>query len=403
MSPSPDYHFEGGISREVLENYLDRSITMGDLCASPQREDDLRMLANIKPKFIGRLGYLWSQYPAERNEEHFQACAEIVEAHHRVDPEAVFQCCIFEAVYPNAVGGIAVPAWVFEEFGQPVEARNFNFDAMLYDENCARQLEESWCPHPGNNFLRDKWRFWHGVTGAVPDMSKLETQMWFYYRARRYLDLGVEGLHLGQIHLMDHNDLDYAHWWSLLERIRSYARAHARRGAVIIDAHTPGVALADGRLLFDFHSYPMYPRQLKDQPQHCDLVAGHRQAVYGRSLGGTAPSGWACEHLPMLIEFDNWGPSGRPGEYFEEMHYVWGYDEINWLAALPEAERNDFVRYAWKRIPELDPNCHLQMPGQRNLAAPIEGKDRYFANTRSAASPTGFNTEETIKAIWEGA
>ena len=47
----------------------------------------------------------------------------------------------------------------------------------------------------------------------------------------------------------------------------------------------------------------------------------------------------------------------------------------------------------------------LQMPGSRCLAAPVTDKDGkkiswYFANRPSKAVPTGFNQEDTIKAIW---
>jgi hypothetical protein len=40
------------------------------------------------------------------------------------------------------------------------------------------------------------------------------------------------------------------------------------------------------------------------------------------------------------------------------------------------------------------------MPGSRTLHAPVGGQWWYWANTRSAATPDGFNQEETIKAIW---
>ena len=41
------------------------------------------------------------------------------------------------------------------------------------------------------------------------------------------------------------------------------------------------------------------------------------------------------------------------------------------------------------------------MPGRRVLAAPPpDGAKVCYANTRSPASPTGFNQEETIKSLW---
>ena len=43
-----DYHFDGSISRQVLENYLSRSTTMTELYRSPGNlDDDIRMLKDI--------------------------------------------------------------------------------------------------------------------------------------------------------------------------------------------------------------------------------------------------------------------------------------------------------------------------------------------------------------------
>jgi hypothetical protein len=41
------------------------------------------------------------------------------------------------------------------------------------------------------------------------------------------------------------------------------------------------------------------------------------------------------------------------------------------------------------------------MPGSRTLAAPAGNIHWYWANTKSDAVPTGFNQEQTIKAIWQ--
>jgi hypothetical protein len=73
LLPSPfavhaaDYQFDGKIGRDVLENYLSRSITMLDLLTGHGNVDDnIRMLKNIGAKFAGRTIYLWgheSQLP----------------------------------------------------------------------------------------------------------------------------------------------------------------------------------------------------------------------------------------------------------------------------------------------------------------------------------------------------
>jgi hypothetical protein len=55
-----DYQFDRTISREVLENYLARSITMeGLLTGRGDLDDDVRMLKHIGAKFAGRSRCLW--------------------------------------------------------------------------------------------------------------------------------------------------------------------------------------------------------------------------------------------------------------------------------------------------------------------------------------------------------
>ena len=55
-----DYRFDKRISREVLENYLSRAITMeGLLNGRGDLADNARMLKRIGAKFIGRALCLW--------------------------------------------------------------------------------------------------------------------------------------------------------------------------------------------------------------------------------------------------------------------------------------------------------------------------------------------------------
>ena len=122
-------------------------------------------------------------------------------------------------------------------------------------------------------------------------------------------------------------------------------------------------------------------------------------SIFNRSKGGITPSGWSCEHLPYVVEFDNFGRSnpGKPSR----SPFIWGWDEITWFALLPEAERNDWLRYAYQWVKDTDPNGHLQMPGSRVLTPGTrEGARWYWANTRSEACPDGSNTEAIIKELW---
>jgi hypothetical protein len=298
------------------------------------------------------------------------------------------QAAAFEIV-TEEVGKIPVPAWVFRDFGLPPEQRNFSYQKMLFPDGK----------------MVNHWR----QGSSVPDICQQETKLWFLFLVGTYLDIGVEAVHLGQLDLMGRNDPQYKNWSELMRHVRGYAAKKARRKFVIFDAHVPKAGpVVDGRLLLDFHSFPLRPKEVAGEPQKAVLAVGYTDALYNRSNGGVTPSGWTCEHLPYLVEFDNFGGTRNPGQSSQSQRpsiFTWGFDEITWLAWQPESYRNEWLHYAWQWLKEHDPNGHLQMPGGRMITngPPNESGERqrwYFANTKSAACPLGFSQEETIKAIW---
>jgi hypothetical protein len=289
-----DYHFDGKISREVLENYLSRAVTFTDFFhGKGSVADNLRFLTNTGAKFVGRAIYRWG------GEDALPALLEtakpIARQAHAADPDMVLQAACFEIVTAS-VGKLPVPGWLFREFGLPVEQRTFRYEAMLYPDGRRK----------------DQW----GNGGSVPDISQLETRMWFLFLAASYIDLGVEAIHFGQVEIMDQRDKDHVHWRDLLTRVRAHAAQHARRHFVLCDAHVPsGGIVHDGRLLLDFHSFPLRVAEVPDKPQEGVLKMGHLDTIYGRSKGGLTPSGWPCAHLPYLVELDNYGVSALPGQH----------------------------------------------------------------------------------------
>ena len=385
-----NYQFDRNISQQVLQNYLSRSITMTELYRSPGNvDDDLRMLHNIGAKFAGRTIYLWGQEARIADPKFLAQGREMADRIHRQDPDVVLQAAVFEIV-TEQVNQVAVPAWAFQEFGAKPEARNFDYSKMLF---------------PDGTFV-NHWR----QGSSVPDIRQPETKLWFFFLAASYIDAGIEAIHFGQLDLVGRQDPGYANWADLLKHVRGYAARKARRHYLICDAHVPkGGPVVDGHLLLDFHSFPLRPKEVADSPGKAILQVGYTDAFYGRSYGGIAPSGWKCEHLPYLVEFDNFGGTRNPGQASQAERpsiFVWGYDEITWFAQQPEEYRDQWLRYASNWLKEHDPAGSLEMPGGRMVThgpvIPGEGPvNWYFANTKSDACPRGFNQEETIKAIWQ--
>ena len=378
-SPPSDFSFDRTVSRPVLENYLSRAITMeGLLNGRGDLDDNLRMLRNTGAKFIGRALCLWGGEAALPS--NLARARDQAPRFHAADPEMILQACIFEIV-TSAVDEVPVPEWAFTALGRPAESRHFRYADMLY---------------PDGRF-RDHWR--RGQ--SVPDVSRPETQLWFHYLGASFIDAGCEAIHFGQTELMNRNDRDLQHYASVVDGIRAHAARNARRHMVLCDSHVPsGGLVRDGRLLMDFHSFPLRIKELPDQPQKAILQTGFSDGLYGRSKGGTTFSGWTCEHLPWLAEIDNWGVSRTPGEARAGGIWIWGYDEITWFAHQPPDSRHRWLRYARDWVRRTDPNAHLQMPGSRTLVSPRDGLRWYHANRPSPATPTGFGDEDAIREIW---
>jgi hypothetical protein len=384
--PSLDFRFDTVISRPVLENYLSRSISFTELLHDDLTQpldargvdphDNIRLLISSKAKFVGRALMLWG---SEQNLATYLVRAKpYIETLHQMDPDLVLQAAAFEIVTTN-VETIAVPPEVFTEFGQPVVARSFVYQNIVY----------------ANGNQVNHW----GANASVPDMSRLETRMWFYYLTTRYIDAGIEAIHFGQVSLMDQSDPGHVGWLDMLGRVRAYAKQHARRHMVICDAHTPtGGYVEGGKLLFDAHAFPLRIAEVAGMPFKGVLKVGYADSLFTKSKGGVTPSGWTCDHLPYLVEFDNFGNS-NPGNS-SKAPFIWGWDEITWFALQTEPDRNDWLRYAWKWVHDNDPVGHVEMPGSRLLAPAPGGPKWYWANTASAACPTGFNTEATIRELW---
>ena len=384
------FHFDGFLSREVLENYLSRAVTLAEFAnrensaidgAYPRKDEDVRFIKNTGAKFIGRAVYRWGREEALADPEFFEYARRLFAELHAFDPEIIFQACAFEAVYPG-VEKVKVPAWAFEALGMEPEDRFFSYSAML---------------DPGGRYV-GHW----GGKGSVPDITRAETRLWFVYLVGSYVKIGAEAVHLGQVKLMGMNDPGMKVWAEFIGTLRRFADPLARRKKVIFDAHTPdGGMVVDGKSLLDFNSFPLRVREVLDSPMEGVLEAGYLDSLYGRSMGCMTPNGWACESLPYLVELDNFGISSHPGKAGLDDHFIWGYDEISWFYQKPKAEKEKWLEYAFKWLQEHDANAHLQMPGARVLTlGDGGGRKTCRAVAPSDEIPYGMDVEGVICEIW---
>jgi len=391
----PSYKIENGIiTEEVLNNYLDKSITEAEYLNSEGyssdyywgNDDDTRMLLNIGAKFIGRAMYTWGREARFTKDDWFNKAKAKVDALQAVDPDIIFQAALFEIV-TTQVNKVPIPEWVFTAFGLTPETRNFSFDKIR---------------NPGGKYL-GQW----GNNTAVPDMSQLECQMWFYFMAVKYMNCGIEAFHCGQINLMasmGDSAAGYPAYKKLFSMIREYAKKNTRHGIVLLDAHCNG-HVVDGVHMLDFASYPMRLCE-KEGSTKMEAVLKKRylDSIVGNTQAGMTPSGWYTKRLPYIVEFDNFGTSSHPGSAANDI-FCWGYDEISWIGNVSNQVATKFLTDTYDWLKEFEPMGHLEMPGLRVAAGADTSKNPdahnpFRCNTRSAACTYGANLETTIKDIW---
>jgi len=111
-----------------------------------------------------------------------------------------------------------------------------------------------------------------------------------------------------------------------LAKIRAYAKEHARRHYIILDGHVPtGGMVKDGVSLLDFNSFPLRIKPMPGRPYEAKLQVGYLDAIFKRSKGCISPSGWKCESLPFLVEFDNFGKAKITNVADTTNIFIWGW------------------------------------------------------------------------------
>lgn len=421
--PLNPYYFCNSISRSTLNKYLNKAaaysyVTEDTYCTSPEFDEDIEMLNRLQPKWLGRVAGQW--WDCGSNDPNEFSNAEIIadRIHTEVNEYIILQAGIYENVNPalSATGdwNVQIPNYVLTEFGQPTTPTQFfEHDLITY-----------------NSYSN------------IPDLSKLQARMWFYYRATKYIDAGYEALHFGIFNIMNDNDPRNEHWNNLLVKIRAYATTHARRGIVLTDAHVEqcmsgndkpylfDAAMSQIKFLFDYLSVTMEPdeygvpisnpanpffdnkdRQVKINENAC--------TIYAEQYGGNTAQAWGWSYsdshpLPTLIEFDNGGANVFDCEGLKTIdgfqcnidddpeletpeYLTWGFGgESVWFPLQSDGYRNYFNTYAHSTIKEISPDLFLRM----NLRMPYTYSGAPWPGIIYNAKIEEFNDESTIKWIW---
>ena len=388
------FSFDGAISEEVLRRYLSRAMTLHCLNTDdflPEKEvyrlRCRQLIRECGVKYVGRANCAW--IPNISEAAAYPAIQKEIQDIHEEDPDIIFEACIFETAY-HCFSDFEIPEFVCKAFDEPYTGRHFSYEKMLFSDGT----------------YVDHWE----KGGSIPDMNQKETQMWFFFRGCLYIDLGFEALHYGQVLLIGEQDEGYRNLSKVLNQIRMYAKQHARRHFVLLNAHTHGILDESGRLMFDFHCYPIRPVAIAEdkpyhapdgvRPQRCRLVLEWGNSIFGRSMGGLTYSGWETKSLPYFVEIDNYGC--QPPEYLNTPvdYYPWGYDECSWFAQQPKAYRAEWLQYAHDWIRRNDPAGALEMLGTRGISCYDQTAEGNLRRAVYFIADPAFDDCDAVCEIW---
>ena len=400
------FAFNGGMPVDVLNNYLSRAITHYGIGffnkhKSPNLEDDFRMFSHMGAKYIGRAAGVWTSGFADDGFFYYM-CEKMAAQAHAHDKDFLLQACVFEAVKKQSVDVIPVPAYVFDAFGLRAQKRCFRYDDMIFTDGSYHNL----------------W----GPDASVPDITRVETRMYFFYRASMFIKAGYEGIHYGQVRLIGKKDTDFRYWSEVIAMTREYAARHARRRYVVIDAHTLDELRALGPEHFDFNAFPIRLKEVLDRPMECVCEEGYLDSMFNET---------DASYKPFLVEFDNFGASPTPGVPSPDSHFAWNYDEITWFAIQSREYRHKFLRYIADWVNSRYPDGWVQFPSRRVITQKADfiwknpttawlrdaqswdgcaseiladgtarlSRRYYSANNPSDACPFGFGDEDVISEL----
>ena len=270
-----------------------------------------------------------------------------------------------------------------------MEERNFRFADMHSDLSMSAGQSFVWLD-----------------TGKVPDLTLAEARRWYIYRVGRYFDAGYEAIHLGQIHLVGARDIGFEYIADLIQRIRRLAKLRARRGEVILDAHSHGI-VRNGQLLLDFISRPSPAKRASSTATKTFVCSGRGGLAAGWHAGG-----WYAEEHPNLVEIDNWGGRSFPEENWDDIagrqaQGRWGWDDVSWFAHQDPERRKHFLRYVYRQCRLASPMNFFQFPACRTLGnTPLYDRGptatHYRANPANEDCPCGWDDARHMTELWAG-
>jgi len=475
------YYFHANMSEEVLHNYLDRALEVellsiwgnawwapgpsypssynGNISSYPLYPSPgnplydptydhgklLQMIVNTGAKFVWDMVFWWDGPGDTGNIDFCMNTLKYDAAYiHYFDPDVILGAAIAETVNASGASGVIVPYLIVSGVIEPdLSVIDMFYLPSLYPLGRPAYLSSGADPL---YFDYQSMVFIDNISDCTTnpngdchvDITRPETQMWFYYLATRFMDAGCESVMFGDVTEVCRNDSGLYYFWYVTKKIRAYA---AHNPATGLPGATRGVVLMNGGISLNdcyYDPYPSSPAPAWERilipdfttlgtyynrccEGYCDdaggaigrrkypveLYAG--RGLLNNTIGGMHPQGWYCAHLPGLSVFDN---GGFMSSYFDltsagcaappppsaQYPDCYGFDNTTWFVWQETFFRQFILLYTYYRIKCLDPYCHFSMPG-RLLYSGV-GLTSPTTIGEEIVQYNAYTEQETIANIW---
>lgn len=367
------YAFDGQrqLTKPLLERYIDRAVVhMSTNSREPEvySERGRQFLRDTGALFLhwADLGWVRVYGPDD-----WRRMGEHIDAVHASEwgADVLFECGLMEAIGRNQIDNTPIPTWMLEllkslgihsrrRFG-PNGPECFSYEAMFDREasDWPKHLVGLWSSNPASE-------------QSVPDITMLETQLYYAMLIAEHLDAGFEGIMFGQTVLTGARDTNNAALAALCRFARQWAAARAWRRAVTLTSHVfdgadyPKAPLSRGRPLFTHLTWPTRLSCAPYSPYRLRMGPDIKRTATRQGGEEIAHLLTLPHDLPILLEIDNYGGGPGVNEHND--------DEITAFAAKPPQERREFLRRyyhecrTWTNA-QGHRRVFLAMPGYRVL------------------------------------
>lgn len=408
------FYFYGqkNLTKPVLEAYLDRAIVhMSGSSSEPEvySERSRQFLKDTGTKFIHWADLGWVRLYTQKD---WDKITSEIDAIHGTGwgSDIIYECGIMEAIGRDAINNTPIPQWllkILDELGVqdirkagPKGKEYFSYEAM-FDRNAAdwpKNLVGLWYANPEHE-------------QSVPDITMLETQIYYAYLMAEYIDAGFEGVMFGQTMLTGARDKDNSALNALCKFAKKWASARAYRRAVTLTSHVynatdyPKSPASKAKPLFTHLTWPTR-LSYSEKPPYTIQFGPDVKATAKRQGGEEIIHLLSLPHdMPILLEIDNFGGDPRINDFAD--------DDITAYAAKTQVERRAFLeKYyfdsrKWRNA-EGNGRVHFALPGYRGI---LRSVSLYTLPNGDLSKPVGAylpfredgGEEDTIRDLFDQA